>query len=60
MKTITIIIGPDGTPTVEGGGMVGKECDQLLKPFEDAFGKVTERTDKPEYHQTPVTKQKIG
>lgn len=61
MKTILIIINKKGEQRIEVNGVVGKACDVLAKPFEDAAGgKVLERTEKAEYHQTTDAQQQIG
>lgn len=51
---IEIIFNPDGTVTMEGHGMKGTECDVAMKEYEDALGVVTDRKNKPEYHQRTV------
>lgn len=60
-KEIQIDVLPDGQLKVEGIGMIGHECDKLLKPFEE-IGSVKDRKNKPEYLQTikAGVQQKVG
>lgn len=50
MKTITILIAPDGTSTVETKGFTGKACLEATRDIEEALGRVRERKTKREIH----------
>lgn len=51
MQKVKVKIAKDGSVTVEAEGVVGKGCEALTKPMEDALGAKDGRTHKPEYHQ---------
>lgn len=41
MKTLEVIIGTDGSVTIEGKGFAGPECAKATKELSDALGVVT-------------------
>ena len=49
MKTITLIIAPDGKTKVEAHGFTGSSCTDATKFIETALGRKTEQQFKPEY-----------
>jgi hypothetical protein len=61
-RTIKIIIGTAGEIKIDAVGFKGSDCEQATRCFEEALGIVSEKTKKPEYHQSNITKQqqKIG
>lgn len=48
---IIVTIGTDGETTVEADGVIGKGCEALTKPMEDALGSRQSDKKKPEYQQ---------
>jgi len=57
LKTIEILVGPDGKSQVETKGFVGSECREASRFFEQALGKQVDERLKPEFHQTATTQQ---
>lgn len=58
MKTIEVTISPTGEVKIDAIGFKGTACDTACAEIERALGKVTQRTNKPEYQQPQ--QQKIG
>lgn len=56
MKSITITVDTEGTPTVEAHGFKGQGCEAATKAFEQSLGAVSKRSRKSEYHQTEIVK----
>ena len=52
MKTIKIIIAPDGQTRVETKGFTGSECRQASQFIERALGQQTNELLKAEFYQT--------
>lgn len=50
MKTITLLIHPDGGLELEASGYHGPDCEAATAFLEEALGKVKERRRKPEHH----------
>jgi hypothetical protein len=50
-RTIEILIGPDGTLSVDAVGFKGADCEKATKFLEQALGLVSEKRRKPEYYQ---------
>lgn len=60
MAQIIVHLLDDGTTKIEGQGFIGKECDQKMKPFEEALGLGDEgRTNSPEYYAYVDNKTKV-
>ena len=56
MKTIEIVVAPDGNSTVETRGFVGRSCRDASRFIEQALGKQTDEKLTAEFHQTqPVS-----
>ncbi len=51
-QEIRLIIGVDGTVTIEPTGFTGPACEAATKAIEEALGEVVDRKKKPEYYQT--------
>lgn len=60
MKSVEIIITPDGNVAIEAVGFKGKGCEKATKAFEEALGKVKSSTKKPEYHQTETVSPTVS
>ncbi len=52
---IKVTIDKKGKVTMEGTGFEGKKCDAEMGRLEDALGVVTDRQNKPEYHNSNNT-----
>ena len=57
MKTIEIIIAPNGQSRVETKGFVGSECRQASRFVEQALGQPTDEKLKAEFHQATTAQQ---
>lgn len=51
MAEILITVAEGGKTAIEVNGAKGKQCETLTAGLEKAFGTVTEKKHKPEYHQ---------
>ena len=56
MKTIDVIVAPDGKTRVETKGFTGSDCRQASRSLLQALGQQTSEKLKTEFHQA-VTKQ---
>jgi len=59
LKTIEILIAPDGTSRVETMGFVGSECQQASRSVEQALGEQVNETLKSEFHQAASVEQSM-
>ena len=59
METIEIIIGKDGSTTVEGLGFSGPACDKMLRALAEALGTVEDVRRKPEYNQAQAVRWEV-
>ena len=57
MKTIEIIIAPNGQSTVETKGFTGSECRDASRFIEQAIGQQTGEILKAEFHQSAAAQQ---
>lgn len=57
-KQIVIDIDPEGNCSMEGEGFVGPECAKFLSEVEEVLGTVESQTDKPEYRQRRITRER--
>ena len=53
-KELEIVIGPDGTVTIQVEGVAGKSCVDATRFLEEALGEVTDREYTREYYQDPA------
>jgi len=51
MKTIEVIVSPDGSPKVETHGFVGSNCRQASGFLQSALGQTLKETKKAEFFQ---------
>ena len=58
MKTITIIVSPDGETRVETKGFAGASCRDASRALEQALGRQTDEQLTPEYFQFTATEQR--
>jgi hypothetical protein len=56
-RRILVRVAPDGGLTVEADGFQGKGCEAATRAIEDALGKRTGRTLKPEHRHGGVSVQ---
>ena len=59
LKTIEIIIAPNGQSKVETKGFTGSECREASRFIEQAIGQQTNEILKSEFHQTATAQQQI-
>ena len=62
-RRILVRVAPDGALTVEAEGFQGKGCEAATRAIEEALGKPTHRTLKPEHRHGGVSvqqQQQIG
>ena len=57
MKTIDVIVAPDGKTRVETKGFTGSDCRQASRSLLQALGQQTSEKLKPEFHQAATTQQ---
>ena len=57
-KEVIIDIDPDGNCSIEGKGFVGPECGKFLAEIEEVLGTDVSHTNKPEYRQRNVTRER--
>ena len=59
MPEIEIVVGKDGTVTVEAKGAVGPGCLGLTRALEDALGSVESRECKVEFYESVAEGQEL-
>ena len=59
MKTIEVIVAPDGTSRVETKGFVGASCQAASAFLESALGNQTAERRTAEFYQTQPTEQPL-
>jgi hypothetical protein len=57
MKTIEIIVAPDGKTTVQTKGFAGSACRDATRLLEAALGEVSEERLTAEFHQSQASQQ---
>ena len=60
MKTIEVIVQPDGTLKIDAVGFSGPDCEKATAFLEEALGKVADKQKKREYHQQVKRQQRVG
>ncbi len=60
MKTIEVIVQPDGSLKIDAVGFEGADCEQATAFLEKALGQSTGKQKKPEYHRRVRTQQQVG
>ena len=56
--TIEILVGPDGSTSVQTHGYVGASCREASALIERALGTISSETLTAEFHQTAVQPQR--
>lgn len=59
MKTIRVLISPEGKVSVETKGFSGASCREASKFIEEALGTRTDEKLKPEFHLTEAAHQAV-
>lgn len=57
MRTIEIIVDPQGGIQIDAVNFHGADCEQATRFLEEALGAVTNKRKKPEYHQCRTVKK---
>jgi hypothetical protein len=57
LRTVEIIVAPDGKTRVETKGFTGSECREASRFVEQTLGKHVGELLKPEFHQAATTQQ---
>ena len=60
MKTIEVIIGPDGSLKIDAVGFQGADCEKATAFLEKALGAVRGRQKKPERYRQIQHRQQVG
>lgn len=60
MKTIEVIVAPDGTLKIDAVGFTGTDCEKATAFLEKALGKTKARTKKADLYRVANNKQRIG
>ena len=60
MKTIEVIVGPDGSLKIESVGFQGSDCEKATAFLEKALGRVAGKSKKPEFHRRALNQQQVG
>ena len=60
MKTIEVIVKPDGSLKIDALGFTGPDCEKATRFLEEALGKVAGKQKKPEFHRQVKRQQQVG
>ena len=60
MKTIEVVIGPDGSLKIDAVGFHGTDCQRATEFLEQALGRVSGKSKKPEHYRRALTQQQVG
>ena len=60
MKTIEVIISPDGSLKIDAVGFKGADCEKATAFLEKALGTVNGRQKKPEHYRHSQQRQQVG
>jgi hypothetical protein len=60
MKTIDILINPEGRLTINASGFEGADCEKATAFLEQALGELEQRQRKPEYHRRVRRQQQVA
>jgi hypothetical protein len=60
MKTIEVIIGPDGSLKIDAVGFQGADCERATAFLEKALGRVSAKHKKPERYRRTLTQQQVS
>ena len=60
MRTIEVIVMPDGSLKIDALGFKGADCEKATAFLEKALGQVKGKQKKPEYYRHAQRQQQIG
>jgi hypothetical protein len=60
VKTIEVIVKQDGSLKIDAVGFTGAECEKFTRFLEEALGKPTGRSKKPEHYRQVQRQQRVG
>ena len=60
MKTIEVIVQTDGTLQIDAVGFSGPDCEKATRFLEEALGKTSGKTKKPEHYRQVRREQRVG
>lgn len=60
MKTIEVIVQTDGALKIDAVGFSGPDCEKATRFLEDALGRPTGKTKKPEHSRQVQRQQRVG
>ena len=60
MRTIEVIVKPDGSLKIDAAGFQGADCEKATAFLEKALGAVTGRQKKPEHYRQIQHRQQVG
>jgi hypothetical protein len=60
MRTIEVIVQPDGQLKIDAVGFKGADCEKATAFLEKALGQVKGKAKKPEYYRQNQRQQQIG
>ncbi|MEI6166497.1 MAG: DUF2997 domain-containing protein [bacterium] len=60
MKSIEVIVGPDGSLKIDAVGFQGADCERATAFLEKALGRVSTKHKKPEHYRRTLTQQQVG
>lgn len=60
MKTIEVIVHPDGRLKIDALGFQGADCEKASAFLEKALGRTKGKERKPEFHRQAQRQQQVG
>ena len=60
MKMIEVIVQTDGTLKINAVDFSGPDCEKATRFLEEALGKTTGKTKKPEHYRQVQRQQQVG
>ncbi len=60
MRSIEVIVKPDGTLEIDAVGFKGADCEKATAFLERALGRNTGKVKKPEYFRQVTREQRVG
>jgi len=60
MKSIEVIVSPDGALKIDAVGFKGADCQRATEFLEKVLGQVAKRVKKPEFHRQAQRQQQVG
>ena len=60
MKTIEVIVSADGSIKIDAVGFSGPDCEKATRFLEEALGRTTGKSKKPEHYRQVKRQQQVG